>query len=388
MMTSRERVLAALERREPDRVPTLDMMYELGNINKILGRRLVLPTGLPFKNHFLARLTDLIVPHVNTDLVMNKAMEDFAHDLVASAVKLGYDAVWVMHSPTFRFSDSRSTYDIYGRSFDVQVDEKGNFLTPMYREGLIGGRGDWDALDKKQIFRMPALTYSALSKISKEFNDRIFIFGSFHGGLFEITWQCMGFERFILASRREKEFVKRMIQFYADYYCLMVEAIAAAGLPGVLYPDDLAFRSGPMLNPRLLEELYGDAYRRITSTAHALGMKVVMHTCGNVYALLDWLADCGFDGVHGLEPTAGVELAKAKEAIGDRLCLVGNIDVTHILMDASKEEVFEAVRVAIGDAAAGGGYIVAQTNTHPKISVQRLEWMLEAVEQYGGYAPS
>jgi len=113
-----------------------------------------------------------------------------------------------------------------------------------------------------------------------------------------------------------------------------------------------------------------------------------MHTCGNVYALLDWLADCGFDGVHGLEPTAGVELAKAKEAIGDRLCLVGNIDVTHILMDASKEEVFEAVRVAIGDAAAGGGYIVAQTNTHPKISVQRLEWMLEAVEQYGGYAPS
>jgi hypothetical protein len=45
--------------------------------------------------------------------------------------------------------------------------------------------------------------------------------------------------------------------------------------------------------------------------------------------------------------------------------------------------VFEAIRKSIEDAGAGGGYIVSPTNSHPDMSVQRLRWMLEAVEKYG-----
>jgi uroporphyrinogen decarboxylase len=114
-------------------------------------------------------------------------------------------------------------------------------------------------------------------------------------------------------------------------------------------------------------------------------MKIVVHSCGNVIALLEWFAECGFDGVHALEPTAGVELARAKEMVGDRLCLVGNIDITHILVDAVKDEVFEAVRNSIKAAGQGGGYMVAPTNSHQSMSVDRLRWMLEAVKKYGPY---
>jgi uroporphyrinogen decarboxylase len=176
-----------------------------------------------------------------------------------------------------------------------------------------------------------------------------------------------------------------MIKFYEDHFCMMLEAWADAGLPGAIYTDDMAFRSGPMFNPRLMKELYGDALQRITETAHRLGMKIVVHSCGNVYQLLDWFADCGFDGVHALEPTAGVELSRAKEMVGDRLCLLGNVDITHILVKANKEEVFDAVRAGIQAAARGGGYIVAPTNSHQVMSVTRLRWMLEAVEAFGRY---
>ena len=89
--------------------------------------------------------------------------------------------------------------------------------------------------------------------------------------------------------------------------------------------------------------------------------------------------------MHALEPTAGVELAKVKEMVGDRMCLIGNIDITHILVDASREEVFEAVRTAIAAAGKGGGYMIAPTNSHPDISLERLGWMLEATEKYGHY---
>ncbi len=383
-MTPHERVLAALEKRQPDRVPTMDMMFEPSNVYEILGKRVV-PLGKMLNNRYTSRAFDLFVPHMKSNIAVELYMDDFVRDLARSAVKLGFDSVWLTHMPALWFRDSKTIRDIYGRCFEVQIDDRGNMLTPMYREGLIEGPDDWEAWDKRQIFRMPALTCRGLSRVQKDSGDRIFLFGGFHGGIFELTWQCMGFDRFVIAARRQKDFIARMIRFYTDYFCTMVEAIAAAGLPGVLYSDDMAFRSGPMLNPRLFEELFGEAFRRITDTAHTLGLKIVAHTCGNVYSLLEWLADCGFDGVHSLEPTAGVELSKAKEMIGDRLCLIGNMDVTHILIDGDRDEVREAVRASIRDAGAGGGYTVAPTNTHPGISVQRLEWMIEAVEEYGGY---
>jgi len=185
--------------------------------------------------------------------------------------------------------------------------------------------------------------------------------------------------------RREKEFIRRMIKFYEDHFCMMLEAWADAGLPGAIYTDDMAYRSGPMLNPRMMRELYTDSLQRITETAHALGMKIVIHSCGNVIPLLEWFAECGFDGVHALEPTAGVTLAAAKELVGDRMCLLGNIDITHILVDADREEVFEAVRASIEAAGHGGGYIVAPTNSHQAMTLDRIRWMLEAAEQYGAY---
>ncbi len=166
---------------------------------------------------------------------------------------------------------------------------------------------------------------------------------------------------------------------------MMLEAWADAGVPGAIYTDDQAFRSGTLISPEIHRELYTESFQRITRTAHELGMKIVVHSCGRVYPLLEWFAECGFDGVHALEPTAGIDLGKVKEMIGDRLCLVGNIDITHILVDATRDEVFEAVRESIKVAGESGGYILAPTNSHEDISVERLKWMLEAVEEYGYY---
>ncbi len=384
MAVQYERVLAALELREPDRVPTMDMMVEYANIYEIIGKR-PLPLGFLYSNPYAVKVMDWVYPRINQSYSVDYSMNLFTYDRTAAAVKMGYDSAWVMHVPIYRFFDTKRAYDIYGRAYDVTLDGKGNLGTPMYREGLIGSPDDWKAWDKRDILRMPEKNNRAYRRVQRDFGDRLFIFGSFSGGLFEITWQSMGFQRYSVAVRREKGFVRSMIRFYTDLYCLILEAMADAGIPGVIYPDDLAYRSGPMLNPRTYEELFGDSYRRLTETAHALGMKIAIHSCGNVYRLLEWFCECGFDGVHALEPTAGMELARVKELVGKRICLMGNIDVTHVLVDATREEVFEAVRQAIREAGTGGGYILAPTNSHGGMSVRRLRWMLEAAERYGRY---
>lgn len=74
-----------------------------------------------------------------------------------------------------------------------------------------------------------------------------------------------------------------------------------------------------------------------------------------------------------------------KKKVGDKLCLLGNIDVAHDLVDGTKEEVFNAVKYAIKTAGPGGGFIVSAANMHPTVKVKNLKWMIEATHEFGTY---
>ncbi|MHA1241052.1 MAG: uroporphyrinogen decarboxylase family protein [Promethearchaeota archaeon] len=71
-----------------------------------------------------------------------------------------------------------------------------------------------------------------------------------------------------------------------------------------------------------------------------------------------------------------------KKKVGDKLCLIGNIDVAHDLTYGTKEEVFKH---AIKTAGPGGGYIVSPANMHPTVKVDNLRWMVEATKKFGDY---
>lgn len=393
MSSSVKRVLAALELREPDTVPIFDLMMETTLVYSILGEKPGFTDRL-IADPRSARVLDLLVPLANRNRYIKAGLLDrmaddvvvrFCHAVVEAGVKMGYDAVGILCAPMFRIKDSRHFDDIYGRSYEALIGPGGFLSDPVYRGGLIDDPDSWKALDKRSFFKMPAMAGRVLSDIQRENRGRLFTFGMISTGLFETIWQMMGFERFAVAVRRERQFVDRLVKFLEDYICMTVEVMADAGMPGFLYSDDLAYKSGPMVNPKLLRELFEDSYRRFVETAHALGMKTMIHSCGNISELLPWIADCGFDGVNPLEPTAGVNLAAAKQSVGDRICLMGNIDVTHILVDADKDEVFEEVRQAIADAGKGGGYILAPDHDHAAMSVERMRWMVEACREYGRY---
>ncbi len=117
-------------------------------------------------------------------------------------------------------------------------------------------------------------------------------------------------------------------------------------------------------------------------------MKIVTHSCGNVMPLLDWLPDCGVDGVQSLEPTAGVDPAAAKELAGRHLCLAGDIDVNP---GAGGFQPPKGVRCsAEGHPRRGtgdAGFILSPAHDHADVPLERLQWMVEAVHRHAGPAP-
>ncbi len=78
-------------------------------------------------------------------------------------------------------------------------------------------------------------------------------------------------------------------------------------------------------------------------------------------------------------------MRRVRRQVGHKLVLIGNLDVSYLLVRGTRDEIEEAVRKAIGDAASGGGYILSASHSHPHVDATRLGWMVEAAHKYGKY---
>jgi Uroporphyrinogen decarboxylase (URO-D) len=378
-MNGLERVLAALDGKQPDRTPTFSQLFDAKPINDALGAYHV-PVYRIVQKPFVQRLIDHSAPAINALLHPLVGGIPVFGSALSAGIRLGFDAGLAMYY-RLRFVDHEELQDQAGRSLRICDDGFGGIYA-MYNHGLIGDPESWKAFRKEDPARYARGARTYFSILNGLFGGRIAVVGCVGLSMQQDIIEGMGFANFVSWCRRDPGFVRDIIDYKTE---ILVEAIRAVGQSGVKviwYGDDLAYRSGPMLSPKMLEDLFGETFKKAADAAHAGGVKIVFHSCGNVLDLLPMMADWGYDGVHALEPTAGVTLKEARARVGDRLCLVGNVDITHTLVDGTREEVFSEVRDSIRDAA-GGGYIVAQTNTHACISAQNLAWMVEAAHEYG-----
>jgi len=195
----------------------------------------------------------------------------------------------------------------------------------------------------------------------------------------------MGFVEFTKLIYRNPDTVARIVAFHTDLYLRCIDAVMDAGAEVVLGGDDLGQKTGPLMSPALVEKFFGESYRRVAARVHERGRKLVWHSCGNIYALLDKFVEWGFDGIITMEPTAGMELGKVREQVGHKLVLIGNLDVSRLMVRGKRDEVEAAVKQAIAEAGPGGGYILSTCHSHSKVDPTRLAWMIEAAHRYGRY---
>lgn len=373
LMKPEDLLYAALDKRQPDRVPTLSLLADPNIMNQVLGR-----SGSGRVLEFLnsprgSRFVDVHGGAISR--LFNPGMLAFGNQTIRVNHRLGFDGVLLIYWRG-KLVSHNELEDVFGRRFDLVDDGFGNPYM-MYRQGLLETPDDWRAYPRPSIAgyaRAQGLLYRVWRHT---WNDRIAVVPFVGPGLWENSWQPMGFSQFVVLMRRDPAFVREVVGYFTSLTTAVIDEYCRAGARVIALGDDLAYRSGPMLSIDQLEDYYGDGYRQLTATAHRHGARIIIHCCGNTYDLLDKFIEWGFDGAHAFEPTAGNSLAAAREKVGDRLCLVGNIDITQTLVDGTYEQVMEEVERAIHDTR-GGGFILAPAHTHAAISAERVRWMLEA----------
>jgi uroporphyrinogen decarboxylase len=114
-------------------------------------------------------------------------------------------------------------------------------------------------------------------------------------------------------------------------------------------------------------------------------MKIVKHSDGNLWPILDDFIEVGFDGIHPIQPQS-MDIAEVKKHLSGKACILGNIDCRYLLPYGSTQEVESAVKETIEKVAAGGGYIISSSNSiHPGCKPENYITMVEAAHKYGLY---
>ena len=206
------------------------------------------------------------------------------------------------------------------------------------------------------------------------------------GHIFTAAWQLMGFEHFCVTLLEDPRLVETIMEHLGSQSMLLLEKILAQDCVGaVCLQDDIAYTSGPMVSPVLLRKYFFPWLRRAAEIAHGYGRPLIFHSDGNVSKVIPDIIAAGVDVLHPIEPKC-MDIVAVKKAFGDRIALMGNVDLGYTLTRGTPAEVRAEVKFLIQNVAPGGGYLLSSANSITNyVPLENYRALLEAVQQYGRY---
>ena len=191
---------------------------------------------------------------------------------------------------------------------------------------------------------------------------------------------------FAVRLAEEPDAVKDEAQRRVDRAIARAEEYKAhSGLDGFCMCADYCFNTGPFLSPGQFAEFVTPYLKQLCAAYRDMGFYAVKHTDGNIMPILDQLVDCGPHALHSLDPQGGVDIAEVKKRVGDKVCLIGNLNCG-LLDSGTDEECIESARYALKHGMPGGGYVFSTSNcVYTGLPLERYELILDVWRREGNY---
>lgn len=326
MMNPRERVLMALQRKQPDRVPFVE-----GGIDPPIQQALVgQETFLPEEVNEIMGLDNLIVellPPIFGEYEVHDGINFLARPLLRTRADLGQMALPDPEDPAF------------------------------YAAG-------------EELIRRNQGRYAVVAKMRMGASPML---------------MSMGLEAFSYALADDPGLVDTVLGRYADWSIAIIRHLRDLGFDLVWTFDDMAYKTGPMFSPHIFRGTFMPHLQRVAQAIKEAGLPWIFHSDGNLMPILDDLLTLGFDGLHPLEP-GPMDIEAVKRDYGERLCLIGNIDLHYTLTQGRPEEVEAEVKQRIETIGRGGGYMISSANSITSYCKLENVWaMIEAIRKYAPY---
>jgi uroporphyrinogen decarboxylase len=345
------RVTSTLGHDEPDRVPLAEAAVDYEIMSQFLGRVVV---------------------------------EDDLASQVEFWVGAGYDFIPLtvgMMQPGRLSKDSQISKVIASAMARDTVDEAGEEEWDLARMALIRTEEDFEAFPWKAASR---LDFSKFHRVQQFLPEGMQII-AMSGKIFTLTWMLMGFENFGLNLILAPHFVDKVFARVAEIQLSGVREIASIpNVAAVWAVDDLAFGSGPMINPQAFRKHLFPWYEEFGTLCHSNNLHFFFHSDGVLWDLIEDLIHLGIDALHPIDPTC-MDIEEVKEDVGDRVCIIGNIS-NELLMNGTPEEIAELTKSRLKKLAPGGGYCLGSGNSVPNWArIENYRAMIDTGLRYGRY---
>ncbi len=360
-MNGRERIMKALDLGQPDMAPIWEMAY---NEPSIIG---------------IAKLLDDPPALPEPKLVMDMTGEErlqLLGGLIFLVKKLDLDGVTAVSLAPRERVDQKHMRDSLGVVY--HLSEVGE---PYPVDGPIKGAQDLEGFKMRPPGDMDFLM---LDVMRGNFEDRAVAYHM--PGTFKLSWTLRGsMEQLLMDYILAPELAHDLARMVTDHCFEMIDKAFEKGADFIALEGDLAHNPSSLMSPAHYDEFIGPYHKEICERVHERGGKIIKHSDGKLTPLVPALIAAGFDGIHPIQPQC-MDIEEVKREFGDKVCLLGNIDCSFLLVFGSQEDVRLAVKDTIEKAAPGGGYIITSSNSiHPGVKPENYLAMVEAAREYGAY---
>ncbi len=363
-MTPKQRLICALERSQPDRLPVTThhvMKYFLQKYMGGISRQ-------AFFDHFEMDPIQWVVEH-RPDKAAGEFYEPTQGDPGFSGARwIASDRWRALAEPVAHAEYATSRYRFVTPKGELSTVLQSNQYTTWVTERLIKQKSDIELIG--EFCPAPKCDVPAVNRQVDAFGQRGITRG--HVCCFDVfgqpgCWQdaaCLvGIERLILATFDDPAWVHQLLQILQRRKLTFVRSMKGAAFDLIEFGGGDA--SSTVISPAIFDEFVVPYDAPIIAALHEAGQRVVYHTCGGMMPLLERLAAMKPDAMETFTPRGmggDVDLAEAKRRIGDKVCLIGGFDQFHFLAGCTPEQTRAEVRRCFEAAGEGGGYILCPSD--------------------------
>lgn len=231
----------------------------------------------------------------------------------------------------------------------------------------------------------PHLDFLTIEQIVKVYGESKYIIGTLPG-VFELAQYLMGTEGILLSMALYKNRLKSFFQYLADWLVKVAHIMVKCGVDALFLTDDWGENNKLLFNPQDWWELIYPADKKIVDAVKEEGLPVGLHSDGYIMDILPGVVRMGVDILHPVQTSAGMNIQKVKQKFGDKLCIMGGLDIEYILPRSSKKELTDTIRVMLESLKSEGGFIFCTEHTpQPDTEIERVKLACEIVDMYGKY---
>jgi len=361
-MTSKQRMLTALGRGTPDRLPVTTHHVMEYFLEKYMGGM----STQAFFDHFGFDAITWVLPF--------KADASQGDYLVRRDGETWEDAS--VQSDRWRITEEEVPGQQYLTKRYTITTPKGkltcvlqsNEQTSWLTEYVIKQKSDIDLI--AAYAPAPLCDVDEVNRVAGEFGERGLVRA--HIPCFDVygqpgCWQdftCMvGTQEAILYAYDDPAWVHTVLKVLQERKRVFIRSLAGARYDLLELGGGAA--STTVISPRMFDEFVAPYDAPLIEEAHRAGQRIVYHTCGGMMPILEQIAAMQPDAMETFTPRdmgADVDLAEAKRRIGDRVCMIGGFDQFHFFIGCTPEETRAEVRRCFEAAGGGGGYILSPSD--------------------------